>query len=281
MGSLIRSFGIQDHQYADDTQLCTAITSAPDSILNLPACADAVTTWHIQNDLLLIPIKTEALVTRTRQQVTKIDQSTGFMVTGASVPFVNKLRVLGVTIESELSFDDHIINVVRACNCHIRAMCYIRRLLTQDAANAIACSIVWSRLDLCNTVLYDVTAHNISRLQRVQSSLARVVCDATYRSSATNLRRSLHWLPIAERITYKIAMITFKARLHHKSAYLAELVNDHTPSRSLRSSMKELLVEPRTKTKVASRAFRSAAPHIWNNLPVNIRTLTSIDGFCN
>ena len=135
------------------------------------ACADAVTTWHIQNDLLLNPTKTEALVTETCQQVTKIDQSAGIMVTGASVSFVNKIRVLGVTIDSELSFDDHITSVVRACNFHIRAMCHIRHLLNQDAANTIACSIVFSRLDYCNTVLYGVTAHNISRLQRVQNIL--------------------------------------------------------------------------------------------------------------
>ena len=143
----MRSFEIQYHLYADDTQLNTAITSTPNSILNVSTCADAVTTWHIQNDLLLNPTKTEALVTGTRQHVTKIDQSASIMVTGAIVSFVNKILVLGVTIDSELSFDYHITCVVRACNFHIRAMRHIRRLLNQDAANTIACSIVCTRLD--------------------------------------------------------------------------------------------------------------------------------------
>ena len=75
----------------------TGITSTLNSILNLSACTDAVTTWHIQNDLPLNLTKMEALVTGTRQQVTKIDQSAGIMVTGASASFVNKFRVLGVT----------------------------------------------------------------------------------------------------------------------------------------------------------------------------------------
>ena len=83
-------------------------------------------------------------MTETRQQVTKIDQSVGITVMGASVPFVN-ICVLGVTIDSELSFEDHITGVVRACNLHIRAMRHIRRLLNQDAANDIACA--------CNSAL--------------------------------------------------------------------------------------------------------------------------------
>ena len=249
--------------------------------MNMSACADAVTTWHIKNGLLLNPTKTEALVTGTPQQVTKIYQSADIMVTGACVPFVNNIRVLGVTIDCELSFDDLITSVILAYKIHIGAMRHIRHLLIQDAENTIACSIVCSRLDYCHTVFNDAMSHNISRLQRVQNSLARVVCDAPYRSSANKLRRSLHWLPIAERIIYKIAMLTFNIQLHHKRAYLAELVIDHTPSQSLRSSMKEILVEPRIKTKIAPQAFRSAAYPIWNNRPVKIRTLTFIDGFHN
>ena len=101
------------------TQMYTAITSAPDSILILSACADSVTTWHIQNDILLNPTKTEAHVTGIRQQVTKIDNSAGIMVTSARVPSVNKIRVLEVAIDSELTFDDHITSVVQACNFHI------------------------------------------------------------------------------------------------------------------------------------------------------------------
>ena len=80
--------------------------------MNLSACVDAATTWYINNDLLLNPTKTEALVTGTPQQVTKIYQSADIMVTGASVSFVNKILVLGVTIDCELSFDDHITSVV-------------------------------------------------------------------------------------------------------------------------------------------------------------------------
>ena len=137
------------------------------------------------------------------------------------------------------------------------------------------------RASYCNAVLYGVSDHNINRLQRVQNNLARVVCTAPYRTSVTGLRRSLHWLPIRKRITYKISVMTYKVSSLRKPAYLDELITNYEPTRLLRSSDKMLLTEPRTRTMVASRAFGVTVPRTWNGLPLKVRTAASIDTFCN
>jgi len=66
-----------------------------------------------------------------------------------------------------------------------RAIClrHIRSLTDKDTATILVCSIVTSRLDYCNAVLYG-TSENADRLQRVQNSLVRGVCNASYRSSS-------------------------------------------------------------------------------------------------
>ena len=135
-------------------------------------------------------------------------------MSGNTVPFSSKLRILGVTLDSRLSFDDHVTNVVRACNYHIRALCHIRHLIDRETMNVIACSIVSSRLDYCSAILCGVTSRNVDRLQRVHNSLARVVYQVPYRSRTTQLRRSLHWMPIRQRIQYKIASDRKSTRLN-------------------------------------------------------------------
>ena len=157
---------------------------------------------------------------------------------------------------------------------------HIRKLIDEDTANTLARSIVSSRLDYCNALLYGTTNKNIKRLQRVQDSLARVVCNAPYRSSSQPLRKSLHWLPVEKRIDFKIASMTYKIRLHKQPVYLLEYINEYRPTRTLRSSDSSALVIPTTKTVTASRAFSVAAPRIWNGLPISLRNASSIEQFC-
>ena len=92
--------------------------------------------------------------------------------------FTDAVKLLGVTLDSTLSFDKHIIDVTRSCHYHIRAMRHIRPLLTLDVAKAMAVSIVGCRRDYCNSVLYGMSQANIDKLQRVQNILARVVVGA-------------------------------------------------------------------------------------------------------
>jgi len=76
---------------------------------------------------------------------------------------------------------------------------------------SIATSLVGSRLDYCNVVLYGTSRYNIDKLQRVQNTLARVVKERSKYDHITPLLSKVHWLPIEARIRHKIAVLTFKA----------------------------------------------------------------------
>ena len=124
--------------------------------------------------------------------------------------------------------------------------------LTDDVAQIVACSIVASRLDYCNTLLSGAPAATFDKLQRPQNNLARVVCQST---DARPLLHSLHWLPVRQRVTYKLAVLTHKVRTTATPTYLSELVQTRAPPRVLRSSDTPMLVVPRIHTELARRAF--------------------------
>jgi len=105
--------------------------------------------------------------------------------------------------------DRHVTEVSRSCNFHIRALRHIRSSLDLDTTKMIAHGIASARLDYCNSLLSGTWRGNFDRLQVVQNALARTVCRASWASSVTELRRSLHWVPIRQRVEYKLAVITY------------------------------------------------------------------------
>jgi len=136
----------------------------------------------------------------------------------------------------------------------------VHSLLTDDVTQTVACSIVASTLDYCNALLSGAPAVTFDKLQRAQNNLARVVCQSRGRTDARPLLRSLHWLPVRQRVTYKLAVMTHKVWTTATPTYLSELIQTHAPPQAQRSSDAPLLVVPRIHTELARCAFSVAVP---------------------
>lgn len=278
--NVIAAHRLRFHQYADDTQLYMALRPTVGSTFDAMSwCVGDVSRWFLENGMLLNPNKTEAVLFGTGVQRAKVNTSAGIVVAGAQVFFSQTVKLLGVTLDEDLSLDQHVTDIVRGCNYHIRALRHIRPLINLDAARLIAQGIVTARLDYCNGLLCATSAYNINRLQVVQNSLARAVCQASWFDSATELRRSLHWLPVRQRVDYKVAVITYKTRHTGVPAYMASLINDYIPSRTLRSSDQFLLVSPAVKLALSHKAFSVTAPVVWNSLPYECRSAQTLATF--
>ena len=83
----------------------------------------------------------------------------------------------------------------------------------------------------------------IQPLQKIQNFAARLVLLAPRHHHAIPLLEKLHWLPISERIKYKVACMCFGAINGSGPAYLSELLHVYTPSRTLRSSSDTRMLE--------------------------------------
>ena len=282
IADVISSHGIKYHQYADDTQLYTAVKSGTDtaSLRDLELCSCAVRDWFAHNGMLLNPDKSEVLLIARKSIAQTFAGGSGVAVAGSDITFSVKLKSLGVTLDQSLSFDQHIQNIVKTSNFHIRALRHIRPYLDKRVANTVACSIVTTRIDYCNSLLYGTSAANIKKLQRVQNTLARVVSGARRRDSITPILMDLHWLPIEQRISYKVALITHKVLLEQQPKYLAELAVKYQPTRHLRSSTQSRLTKPSGLTsKVGRQAFSSSSEETWNALPVCLRDIDDTTTF--
>jgi hypothetical protein len=109
------------------------------------------------------------------------------------------------------------------------------------------------------------------------------VMDVPKYSHITPIQYVLHWLPVHARIQFKVLLFAFKTIHDLAPSYIKDLINVKSKSSfNLRSNNGTLLEPPadRMLTTLGARSFHAAAPrHLWNSLPLGIRSLTSIDLF--
>ena len=136
--------------------------------------------------------------------------------------------------------------------------------------------MIGSRLDYCNSILYNLPDSKISRLQRVQNQAARILTRSPRREHITPVLKQLHWLKVRERIRYKILILTHKAFYGNAPPYLCSLVVKKESVVSTRSSQDRYLlcrlpISQDCSNTFLERSFLYAAPHEWNNLEKGVR----------
>ncbi len=280
ISNILQNSGASYHFYADDTQLyisfSPALSRTPLALLS--STLDLVHTWFTNNRLCLNPSKTEYILIGSPYQRSKMS-STAISISGNSLKPVASARNLGIIFDSDLSLRKYISSICQTSFHHIRQLRQIRSSIDINSATILSNALVHTKLDYCNSLFYSLPKSSIHRLQLVQNSLARVVIPSTLRHHhITPVLKRLHWLPVEQRVKYKIACITYKSLHYQQPSYLCQLLSPVAQS-GRRSSSNKLLNIQRVTTISGQRSFFSSAPKIWNYLPTALRLSPTYSSF--
>jgi hypothetical protein len=272
--------GVNHMIYADDTQLYLIMESNchARSITTLEACIADVRSWAIQNKLMLNDTKTEVLHIHSRFRATSPLPS--ISIGGSYISPSTSARNLGAMIDDEMQLKSHVRNICRSASFGIYKIGRLRKYLDKKSTERLVHAFVSSRIDFNNSLLYGLPSVVLAPLQRVQNSAARLITYTKRHDHISPVLRELHWLPVRERIVFKILLITYKALHGSAPAYITELISISNNSRLRSSSMLLLKHGPRVHTvSYGDRAFAVAAPKLWNSIPYHIRSSPSTNVF--
>jgi len=123
------------------------------------------------------------------------------------------------------------------CFYHLRQLKTVRRSLTEDAAKSLVGlhAFVTSRIDYCNNVIYGARAAHIQPLQNAAARL--ILHKRKYDHITSDIRDRLHWLPIQQRLEYKICLLIFKC-LHQKAPVYLAAMSDPVSASACRSHLR-------------------------------------------
>ena len=279
--AIARQYEVNMHMYADDTQMYVSFEpcNAADAVRNLEKCMLDVREWMVQNHLKLNESKTELLIIGNPLLVKRCGVSTVKIGTEC-VSSTDSAKNIGVVLDSGLTMAAHVSSVTRACYLQLYRISQIRAYLTNEAASTLARSLILSKLDYSNSLLYGLPDVLINKLQLVQNNAARLVKRKKKSDHVTPLLMDLHWLPVEQRILFKVNMITFKALNDLAPAYISELIGPYVPAYNSRASKKDLLAEKGARLKRSGdRAYSICGPKLWNQLPEDIRKCMTLTSF--
>ena len=141
--------------------------------------------------------------------------------------------------------------------------------MSVNSTKALVPVFVACRLDNCNSLLYGLPKHLVHRLQLAQNCAARLILCG---------RKHDHVTPRGAEDCFKIFFFTFKALNDLCPSYISDLLETYKPTRSLRSSSRNLLVIPRSKS-YGDCAFSVSAPKLWKDIPETIKCSVDLNAF--
>ena len=199
------------------------------------------------------------------------------------IKYSSTAQNLGIIIDQKLSFSQYTTSISKSLNRTLHTIRLIRPSITTNLAQLLVTSLILPRIDYCNPTLHRLPRNSITPFTKLLYSAARIVyrIPKYSRTHITPYLKILHWLPITQRIQYKIILPTHLATHRNKPDYLTDLLTDYNPSRP-KSTANQYKLHTHNCTNLTIKlqsAFSIAAHKLWNSLPISLRSLSSTPSF--
>jgi hypothetical protein len=172
------------------------------------------------NHLQLNAGKTEIIWCSSCRRQHQIPDAPLVVGTDAVMP-VHSVQNLGIYMDSDVSMQTNVAKTVLSCFSALNQMCSIRLSVTGPVLLSLIISVVLTRLDYGSTTLAGLPNQLLHQLQSLLNVAVRLACSGRKYDHITPLLRDMHWLPFPERITFRLAVLTYWYKHDFAPLYLA------------------------------------------------------------
>ena len=260
--------------YADDSQFLNSSRKNELAAhkLQLEDMLSAVQNWYDQNSLKVNPTKTEMMIFGLSKQENRSNFTVNFA--GAQVRPVNSMKVLGVTLDPELRWEDHVSTVIRKSYATLSGLAKFARKLPTEVKKLIVEALVFPHIMYCLAVWGGCRDGQRKRVQKVLNHASQIVTSSKRSAHVTPIFQELNWQKLENLIIEKDIVTIYKI-LNEKasSENLKALVESRADvsARSTRAVETGQLQLPKVRTERARRFFSYRAAASWNRVAPSIR----------
>ena len=192
--------------------------------------------------------------------------------------FPQSARDLGVILDTNLTFDNHITTTVSECIARLAQINRVKHcLIDKNTLLTVIHALVFSKMYYCSNVWANTTNKNVRKLQAVQNFACRIVSGAKKYDHVTPILKSLFWLPVKDQLCYRQAIMAFKCMTGHAHLTPQFITREQVSERTTRSSQK--LNIPLFRTASGQRTFYYRTVKLWNNLESFLKLIPAVKIF--
>lgn len=262
--------------FADDTVIFVAAKNPVDAVLHLNEDLDALSKWLKFKQLKLNINKTKYMIISSRYQNIHDAQ---IAIDGEQIDRVHSIKYLGVTIDENLKFNIHIDNTIKKIAKKYGIMCRLKNDLNFQSKIQLYKSIISPHLDFCSSIIFLANETQLSRLQRLQNKIMRLILKCNRFTSSTWMLDALQWLSVKQRIIFSTMIFVFKLINGLLPRYLCDRI---LRGSDLHDHFTRNADAPRTPNFLFGAAQNSLfykGVNIFNSMPRQIKQSTTIAEF--
>ncbi len=266
--------------YADDTLIYVSHKDVDVIEKYLNEDLACLGKWLDDNLMKVNVSKTKVMLLGTNSKTSKIDDINVFM-NNTRVEKVNCFKYLGVTIDANLKWTDHVNNVYRKMCNSLGIMRRIKPFIPQSSLVTIYNTMFLPHLDYGIIVWSNCGDSQLNKIQKLQNTAMRIILSAPFRTHINDMLRTLGFMDVRSRISYVTGCMMYKVLNGMAPSYLNDsfnYVNNIHSLRTRRSRAGDLYI-PRCNTNYGKNTFQYKGCILWNVMCRNIRNCNNFMSF--
>ena len=229
--------------------------------------------WFSDNALEANPNKFQGILFNRGHNVSSMQ----LQVNDNDISFVSSIHALGICIDDKLNFNDHVDRICSKAACQVSALQRLTSVLDFPSRKAIYNSFISSHFNYCPTVWFFTTRASIQKVEHIQERALRFVL----RDSSSEYNTLLYKANVDSfrlNSLKKMVIEIFKIVNEFAPSYLSTIFEMSQSPYDMRD--KSRLVQPKVNsTSYGLESFKYYGSHIWNLLPMHIKSAMSLPEF--
>jgi hypothetical protein len=221
------------------------------------------------------------LVTGKRMEKKLSDTELKITVSGKEIEQVASQKLLGVKLDKNLDFNEHIDDLCKKVSQRIGVLKQIKRNLPIEERKLYYNAMIKPLVLYGSCVWSSTSSDNIDRIYKLQKRAARVILDADTTVRSASLFSKLQWLPLKKEIMVQKFSLIFKRIIGESPRYIVKLFprNADLTNRASRHGKHNLVCPRYNRESEGGRTFQISGIKLWNSIPIEIRKKETIGTF--